>query len=262
MNIKFGFIAKTNIMSIMEGILKSVMGKSTMTVLAEGEPNTDPTPNADPTPQPNNPQPTVNYEDLISKARQEEKAKLYPQIETLKKEKDALVEKNNNNLLTIASKDKEIDTLKATITDLETNATKTDDETIKALKKQVKSLEKTVESYEANQVDVEAITKEVEDRVKEEYEVKLYRLEKLGETTELIPELVTGLTKEDIDNSFELAKQRYNSIKSSVVSNATATIPVVNTQVGRFNNQQVQAKDISSMSAQEWAEHRKTLGLK
>ena len=65
--------------------------------------------------------PTINIEDLMAKARSEEKAKLYPKIEKLEKENKALVEKNNTHLLSLGEKDalitslnKEIEQLKAT----------------------------------------------------------------------------------------------------------------------------------------------------
>lgn len=68
------------------------------------KPNQDPRPNQDPKPMG-----TVNFEELIAKARQEEKDKLYPEIQSWK-------EKHNNLLLVIAERDAKIKELEGEIT--------------------------------------------------------------------------------------------------------------------------------------------------
>ena len=60
-------------------------------VFADGDPTGDPTGNpVDPTGVGNPPTAPVNFETLIAKAREEEKNKLYPTIDKLKKENEAL----------------------------------------------------------------------------------------------------------------------------------------------------------------------------
>ena len=134
MRIKKGFITeKTN-------LLKKIMF---MPVFAEEPQGTEPTPQGGQ--EPTEPQPqanTVNFEDLIAKARQQEKAKLYPQIQKLQEQNNALTEKNNTHLLTIGEKDARISELEKELTDIK-----------------------------ANTVSRE----EIEAEIRAEYDVKLYR---------------------------------------------------------------------------------------
>lgn len=252
---KFGFNARLNMINTM------VKKRLLMSVLAEEPTGTEP-PKTEPQqtepPKAEPPKSTVNFEDLVARARKEEKDKLYPQIEGLKKEKDSLTEKINGHLLTIAEKDKTIETLTAELDNVKTTANKNDDEVVKTLKAEVKALKKSIADMEQEKVDVSAL----EEKIKGEYEVKLYREQKLREGgTEIIPELVGGLTKEDIDNSFEVAKQRYADIIKNVVSTATSKIPTVNTSTEKFSIKDFKAEDIANMTPSQWAEHRKKLGL-
>ena len=52
--------------------------------------------------------PTINYEDLIAKARKEEKEKQYKAIEKLKTQANTLTEQHNNDLLKIADLEKQL----------------------------------------------------------------------------------------------------------------------------------------------------------
>ena len=70
-----------------------------------------PAPNPSPTPQPTEPS-QINYEELIARARKEEKDKLYIQIKTLKDDLKEMTKQNNKNLLEAGTLKAEIDNLK------------------------------------------------------------------------------------------------------------------------------------------------------
>lgn len=248
-------------------MVTKMMGKVLPRVLAE-EPTggADPTPNGDPNPQPQggaDPQatktPTVNYEDLIANARRQEKEKLYPQIKKLEDDKNALIEKNNNNLLALGEKDSEIASLKKQLKELTEASTKGDSEVVKQLKKQVSDLQKENEDLKANTVSRE----DVENEIKAEYEVKLYREQQLREAGDhVIPELITGSTKEEIDASIELAKKRYEEISSKVLNGVQA--PLNNGGMSALKNEDLKIEDIANLDPRspEYAQLRAKLGLK
>ncbi|MBO8161145.1 MAG: hypothetical protein H0Z24_05865 [Thermosipho sp. (in: Bacteria)] len=207
---------------------------------------------------------TINFEDLISKARKEEKAKLYPQIEDLKKKNADLVEKNNKLLLEVETKNKEIETLKSEIENLKKSKVESESETVKRLNKEIEDLKAKLEQAENSKVDRAKLEEEIEAKLKAEYEVKLYRLEKLSDPEirdKVIPELVTGTTKEEIDKAIEFSKKKYEEIVNSVM-NRTRVSTTVNPDISRITQKEFNLSDIQNMSVSEWAEYRKKLGLR
>ena len=244
---KRGFNAKTNLVNkAIKGIVFSAKAEETT---------------VDETPQQEEVKttPVVNYEDLIAKARKEEKDKLYSQLQSKDSKINDLTEKNNSLLLGLSSKDEEIKALKNEIKGLKSANTKSDNETIRGLEEEKSNLLATIDQLKNEQVQIE----DIENRIKNEYEVKLYRMEKLNSVgDEIISELVTGTTKEEIDASFEVAKAKYDSIKDRYISKTTQNIPMANVDTSSLNVNSVNAVDISKMSASEWAEYRAKLGLK
>ena len=165
---------------------------------------------------------TVNYEDLIAKARKEEKDKQYKTIERLKGQVATLTEQHNNDLLVVADLKKQIEAANKKLTE----ANKGDSEEVSTLKTTIKSLEddkaaldKKVKEYEANKPQSrEDIEKEVRAELEAEFEVRTYKAEKMAELKDviLVPELVGGNTKEDIDKSIEAAKARSEEIRKQL----------------------------------------------
>ena len=222
MRIKKGFITeRTN-------FIKKIMLK---TVMAEEQAPTEPVvtePNAPVVTEPTTP--TVNYEDLIAKARQQEKSKLYPQITKLEEEKKALVEKNNANLLLIGEKDSKIAELTKKISELETTAQNGASEKEKTLLSKISELEKELADTKANVCSRE----EVEAEIKAEYEVKLYREQKLREMgNTVIPELITGATKEEIDASIVVSQERFSQISNQILG--SVQVPVGNPSISSLH---------------------------
>lgn len=218
----------------------------------------EPEQGSEPQSQPQQTQPTVNFEDLITKARAEEKAKLYPKIQKLEGENAKLVEKNNKLLLDLGTKDAEISDLKSQIENTKSSKESTESEKVKALKDEIKTLKATIKGLESNAVDVDALT----ESIRGEYDVKLYREQRLREVGDtIIPELVMGTTKEEIDASITNAQSRFNDI---IAKHGGATTPVTpnNVNTTSLNAKDFSVEDISKMTPMEWAEKRKMLGFK
>lgn len=206
---------------------------------------------ADPTPTQTAPQ--VHFEDLIRKAREEEKAKLYPKITKLEKDKTDLVEKHNTALLTIGKLEQEVAKLTKDLESAKAEGGVVESEELAKVKKELADLK-------ASAIDPEKIREEA----KAEYEVKLYRMEKLNEVGKaVIPELVTGNTKEEIDASLESAVARYNEIVGNVQSTPQQKQPPVgNPSDGAFNINTINTDDIRNMTPAQWAEYRQKMNLK
>lgn len=147
--------------------------------------------------------PQINYEDLISRARKEEKDKLYPEIEKYKKQYKEMEKSNNKNLLRIGELETELESIKNGGESAE----------VTSLKSRVAELESELETAKKDRPDEEAIRAEIEKK----FEVKLYRTERLASDevkNAVLPmflEGITGETNEEIDasiqNAMELTKK-------------------------------------------------------
>jgi dihydroneopterin aldolase len=216
---------------------------------------------------------TINYEDLIAKARKEEKEKQYKTIEKLKKTVETLTEQHNNDLLSIAELGKKVEEAEAKLT----TAGKGDSEeittlksTIETLKKEKKALEDEVTKFkEVEPVDRSAVEAEVRQQLEAEYEVKTYKATKLLEMKDeiLVPELVMGDTKEAIDESIKAAMERSKEIRKSLgISDKPKKTPKApaNPSVDGIQDSGVDLDRLAKMDVRspEYAELRKQLGLK
>ena len=251
MRIKKGFITeKTN-------LLKKIMF---MPVFAEEPQGTEPTePQGNGTTEPQPQANTVNFEDLIAKARQQEKAKLYPQIQKLQEQNNALTEKNNAHLLTIGEKDARISELEKQLAESNNASKKGASEKEASLLSKIAELEKELTDIKANTVSRE----EIEAEIKAEYDVKLYREQKLREVGDtVIPELITGTTIEEIDASIKVSQERYNQITSKVLGGVQ--VPVANVNTSSFQAKDLKIEDIANLDPRspEYAQLRARLGLR
>ena len=220
--------------------------------------------------------PTINYEDLIAKARKEEKEKQYKTIEKLKGQIATLTEQHNNDLLVKADLEKQLKEAK----DKLTKAGGDDSEAVKTLKQEVADLEKAkkdledkVSKFEGQKpVNREEVEAEVRAELEKEYEVKTYKVEKMAEYKDdiLVPELVMGTTKEEIDASIQSALERSKQIRESLgISDGTKTKKKTTPKTpANPSSSSVQDKDISlerlatmDVRSPEYAELRKQLGL-
>lgn len=158
--------------------------------------------------------PTIKYEELIANARKEEKEKLYPQIEKLKKENNEYTIKLNEALIANATSQKRIKELE------ESKGSSADME--KELK-EVKAKLEVLESENTNLKDkLEKAPKEEEivNRVKSEYEIKDYIRESIASHSKEILKVfqsdVKGKTKEEVDASIKAAIDKSNEVRKEM----------------------------------------------
>jgi len=218
--------------------------------------------------------PTINYEDLIAKARKEEKEKQYKKIEKLNTQVATLTEQHNGDLLKIADLNKKLQDA----TDKLTKAGNGDSEEVKTLKDTIKSLEADKKDLEIKVADFEAkkpvsreeVEAEVRAELEAEYEVKTYKAQKMAELKDdiLVPELVMGTTKEEIDNSIQSALERSKQIKENlgITGKKQARTPKspTNASVSGVQDKEVSLERLATMDVRspEYAELRKQLGLR
>lgn len=218
---------------------------------------------------------TINYEDLIAKARKEEKDKQYKTIEKYKTQVNTLTEQHNSDMLKIAELEKKLEVAETKLT----TAGGGDSEEIKTLKSEVetlkadkKSLEDKVKTFEGQKpVSREEVEAEVRAELEAEYEVKTYKATKMAELKDdiLVPELVMGTTKEEIDASIQSALSRSEEIKKSLgldsegkkqkrTPKSPASPSVSGAQDKGYTTEYLASLDVRSP---EYAEVRKSLGL-
>lgn len=227
---------------------------------------------------------TINYEDLISKARKEEKEKQYSKIKKLEDKVELFTKQHNDDLLMIGTLEKKVKEAEEKLTsasggDNEQIATlKTEVQTLKGektnLEKQLADVKKELETLKNSSVDEEVVEKRVREELEEEYKVKTYKAEKMAELKDeiLVPELVLGTTIEEIDASIETARERSKSIReqlgitaggSTKKKKGTPKSPT-NPSVSGIQDTEYSYEYLASLDpgSKEYAEVRKQLGLK
>lgn len=188
----------------------------------------------------------VNYgiEHLVEKARADEKAKLYPQIEKLKKEK-------NEAISLVSERDKKIKELENQVAELQkSNDGKVDNKQVTELNVTISALENQLAELQAKyDNDVQSLTvKNIAER------------EIAKANGQIIPELVTGNTEEEILANVELAKQRYQEIQASALRGVQ--LPKANPSTNvimDFKDKTVE--EIARMTPQEYAKYRAELNI-
>ena len=216
--------------------------------------------------------PTINYEDLIAKARKEEKDKQYKTIEKLKTQINSLTNQHNDDLLKIAGIEEDLAKANEKLTTVgngDSEEVKTLKETLNSLTKDKEELEKKVKHFEENKpLSREEIETSVREELEKEYEVKTYKATKMAELKDeiLVPELVFGSTKEEIDNSIQQALERSAEIKKSlgVTGNKRTPKTSTNPSVSGVQDKSISLEHFASLDVRspEYAEARKKLGLR
>ena len=213
-----------------------------------------------PVPQP---QP-VSYEQLIARARQEEKDKLYPQLKAEKDKVAELTSKNNDLLVQVGTLKNENDVMKAQIEDLKNNKGANENAEITRLKEELNKVQKEYKEFKAGVVDEATLRQQVEAEVKQQYEVEMYKVEKLNSDEfkgQIIPELVSGDTKEAIDESLAKSKARYEELigvnknqqqQQGQQLGAVPTMPVGNPNTQSFISATISAEEIQRMTPAQW----------
>ena len=221
--------------------------------------------------------PTINYEDLISKARAEEKAKQYKTIEKLKGQIETLTKQHNEDLLKIGQLEEDLKTANSKLQTAgqgDSEEIKTLKGTISTLTKEKEELEKKIKDIEDNTVTREELETEIRTELEAEYTTKTYRAEKMAELKDeiLVPELVIGNTVEEIDASIEVALEKSKSIREKLgivdgqpksPQGRTPKTPS-NPSMSRVQDSQFSMEYIAGLdvSSPEYAEFRKQMGLR
>ena len=221
--------------------------------------------------------PTINYEDLISKARKEEKDKQYKTIDKLKGQIETLTKQHNEDLLKIGQLEEDLKTANSKLQTAgqgDSEEIKTLKVTIETLTKEKADLEKKIKDIEDNTVTREELENEIRTELEAEYTTKTYRAEKMAELKDeiLVPELVIGNTIEEIDASIEVALEKSKSIREKLgivdgqpksPQGRTPKTPS-NPSMSRVQDSQFSMEYIAGLdvSSPEYAEFRKQMGLR
>ena len=211
----------------------------------------------------------AGVDELVAKARKEEKDKLYEQINKFKelataheakvKELEQALSANPDakELETkIAAKETEVAELTKQIAELNEKLAKgaentVDNEELKKLLAGQEAMQKLIQEQAEKIASIEA-EKAAEAKAKE---VASYKAEKLKGLEEIFHSFVQGSTKEEIDASFEQAKTAHeNMIKKLGYQNLKPT-NLANEEVFKDKS----PEEISRMTPQEYAEWRKGL---
>lgn len=250
-------------------IVRTLFGSIALKVHADEPVNDDDNKGDD-----NKPTPTINYEDLIVKARKEEKEKQYKTIEKLRGQIDTLTKQHNDDLLKIAGFEKDLEEANTKLS----STNKGDNEAITTLKNEIATLTKDKGELESkiadlsnNIVDRAVVEEEVRKQLEAEYEVKSYKVEKMAELKDdiLVPELVMGNTKEEIDASIKSALDRSKQIRESLgvnnIVNQDKRTPKTpnNPSISGIQDSNYSLEYLASLNpaSPEYAEVRKKLGL-
>lgn len=268
---KYSGILKQNVMSLLNGYFKMMIPVSRAEDAADTPvPSDDKSSNPSPAPaKVSTPVETqINYEDLIAKARKEEKDKLYGQITDLQTKLKAMTKSNNENMLKAADVEGQLEKMR------NNNA---ESEEVTNLRKQLADVQKEFENYKQSTPTEEALREKIEA----EYEVKLYKIEQLGSDAlkkEILPvflDSITGNTKEEIDKAIELAKEKTKQAREQMgMTEPVATAAPQRESVPRAVSPNDPLKNgfgsgtdlnyIANLPADspEYAEWRKKMGLK
>lgn len=262
---KSGFIAKRGLVAL--NVVRKLIG-----IMAFAEEVTNPSGEGEgeeTTPS------SLNYEDLIAKARKDEKAKQYKTIEKLRTELRTMTQNNNNNLIRIGELESSVEELNTKLT----SSNSGDSEAVKTLKSDLEKAQSDLatakselETTKGKVVDEVALRTQIESEIRAEYEVKNYRLELLSKNPDvLIPELVTGDTKEDLDSSLEQAKARseeirkqFGSTQQQTTESFSSRMPAISSPNISSASSTVTMEDLAKLNpaSPEYAKIRKQLGLR
>jgi Phage minor structural protein GP20 len=219
----------------------------------ETQPTTEPGKGEPPTTTPPTKQAPTNqtpdFSQAIAQARQDEKDKLYGEISTLKG-------KNAHLLDTIADRDQEIKGLKKDVDKLKGKLSEADE--------QLKEGTATNRTVSDLTTQINLLENQLEDlTVKYETEIENVKLESYrdkaiaGAGGEIIAELVSGSTQEEIDQSIEKAKTRYREITERAIQGTQ--MPRVNPSSNAVSLGSLSMDDIAKMSPEDYAKHRSSI---
>lgn len=184
----------------------------------------------------------IDIAELLKKVRQEEKAKLYKDIEKMKEKIKSLTEELGQHKELLMKKDNE----------------KLSEQQL--LLKQQEELSKEV-------VALKAIIEKNQEEAREKIrmaELNAYKQKKISEAGgKIIPEMVAGNSEEEIDESYIKAVQYYMQIKDDIINelkNSKKSIEMPTSTVStRPSVNKLSIDDIKKMSTKDWAKYREEI---
>lgn len=157
-----------------------------------------------------NPEPNIDIQAEIEKARKQERDKLHADIEKLKNDLADKAKTCNENYVTISNLQKQIDEKVKELQGVEDKITKAKEDGKMEANKDLDTLKQELEDYKAKLAKAE---KDFAD-YKTAEEVKSYRNDKIKDIEDEFKELVKGVTKEEIDASYDQIKALQESVKT------------------------------------------------
>ena len=188
-------------------------------------------------------------EEMLKKARKEEKDKLYKSLEKTKKEAEELQ----------SERDKVLDDLKLTREQLSTLK----DSNMSDIDKVNKQIELLAEQNELLKKQLETVSHQAEERVRLS-EVKSYKQKKIEQSGLLFPEMVVGNTPEEIDASISMLKEREKSVRQQLEdqlrSERAQDVPrPMSPEVTQSSTASADRYRVSKMSRDEYQAYRQKL---
>ncbi len=150
-------------------------------------------------------------EEMLTKARQDEKQKLYKSLEKVKQE-SAKIE---------AERDKVFEDLNSAKAQLKT----LEDSNMSDIEKVTQQVKLLMEQNDQLKAQMDQVSKLAEVKVRES-ELKTYKQKRVEESGLMFPEMVVGDTQEDIDTSISTLKEREASVRSQLEDKLRAELAV------------------------------------
>lgn len=196
---------KGNFKAEAKGAIRRVMSMVALSVFAdEGDPQPPTNTGATSTQQ-------INYEELIKQVRQEEKDKLYGQINSLKERNKVLVESNNETLIKCA----ELKTqLEAEIAK-QNNGEKTEE--VLKLEKRISELEDENKTLKESTPDEATLRQQIEAEFTVKNHLSTVKEKNKDKVLDVFMNEITGNTVEEIDNSLAKAIEKSDSVRKQVI---------------------------------------------
>ncbi len=259
-----------NLKAQVNGILQCLTSYLVLSVFAD-EGNPDPTP---PINTPSNSGSSLNYEELIKMARQEEKDKLYGQINTLKEKVNLLTESNNEALLKCAEWKNKYEGEIAK----QNNGEKSEEVT--QLETKIEELNQQIEELKNNTPDEKALREKIEAEFTVKNHLSTIKEKNKDKVLAVFIDEITGNTVDEINASLEKAIAKSESVREQVIGSKTPSTEEPKPQ--QNNGSQPQVPPTANPSGNgtmpqnfdpeyvrklqpgtpEYAEFRKSLGLK
>lgn len=191
----------------------------------------------------------AQVEDMLTKARKEEKDKLYKSLEKAKLEAKTLQSERDKVLEDLNSAKDRLQTLQ--------------DSNMSDIEKVNRQIDLLAEQNELLKKQVESVSLQAEKRLRDS-ELKSYRDQQIKASGLLFPELVEGQSREEIDASINKLLEREQSVRSEIEDKirgeAAVNVPrPMSPEVSSPNTSVGDRYRISKMSRDEYSAYRQKL---